>query len=60
MNWQAVFKRFKEPSSFAGMAGLFGIFGFQMEDPIVQSGILVVAGIFGFLAIAFGEKGEKK
>lgn len=47
----SLLKRFAEPSSYAGLAGIFGTFGINMPSPLFQSATLVLAGICG--AVAF-------
>lgn len=48
--------RLKEPSTYAGLAALAVVLGFQMED--FQNWVHALAGAFGFASILMGEKSE--
>jgi hypothetical protein len=48
--------RFKEPSSWGGMAGLFVLLGMQLDPGLVQSIATAGAGIAGIVAFFLPEK----
>lgn len=52
-------ERFKEPSSWAGLAGLASILGVNLDPGLSHSIALVGAGIAGLIAFFVPEKGTK-
>lgn len=52
--FKALLKRLKEPSTYAGLAGLALIAGVSVEQ--FQLYTNTVAGIFGFMSIILGER----
>ncbi len=48
-----IIKRFSEPSTYAGLAGLAVILGMSVDQ--FQDYANAVAGVFAFVAIALGE-----
>lgn len=49
-------ERFKEPSSYAGLAGLLTMFGVSNSDAVAHAVALVLAGICGAVSIFLPEK----
>lgn len=52
---KALAKRFQEPSSWAGLAGLVALMGLHLDPGAVQSLTLLGSGIAGLLAILLPE-----
>lgn len=52
----ALFQRFKEPSSWAGLTGLLILLGMSPPSDVIQAATQVAAGICGLLAFFFSEK----
>ena len=50
---KTIIKRFSEPSTYAGLAGLAVILGISMDQ--FQDYANAIAGVFAFVAIAIGE-----
>jgi hypothetical protein len=50
---ESLLSRLKEPSTYAGLAGLALLLGFQTEE--WQNWINASAGIFAFVSIILGE-----
>lgn len=50
----AIIKRLSEPSTYAGLAGLFLALGLSTEQFDIWAN--AAAGLFGFVAIVVGEK----
>lgn len=48
--------RFKEPSSWAGIAGIMAIFGVHLDPGILNAIIVFMAGFAGLLAVIIPEK----
>ncbi len=48
-----LFKRLKEPSTYAGLAGVALVFGISLEE--FQNYANMVAGAFAFVSIVIGE-----
>jgi len=48
--------RFKEPSSWAGIAGLLGVVGIHLDPGMANSVMLIGAGIAGVIAFLMPEK----
>lgn len=55
---EVILKRLSEPSTYAGLAGLALIVGFNADEMKLLSEAF--AGIFSFLAILIGENGKSK
>lgn len=49
-------KRFKEPSSYAGLTGLLAMLGVQMDPGLAQHISAGLAAAVGILSIVLGEK----
>lgn len=47
--------RFKEPSSWAGLAGLVALLGISVDPGLMQSAAMVGAGLAGIAAILIPE-----
>jgi hypothetical protein len=47
--------RFKEPSSWAGLAGVVGLFGISAPTGLIQSITLIGAGVCGVIAVLVPE-----
>ncbi len=52
----AILERFKEPSSWSGLAALLTGLGIQLPNGIAESGAFILAGIAGVLAVFLREK----
>ncbi len=52
-----ILKKLSEPSTYAGVAGLLAVLGFQVDDSIVQGVSAVLASVAGLAAIFLDEKG---
>lgn len=50
-------KRLREPSTYAGIGVLLGLFGVQIAPDLMQTGVQAVSGIAGLAAILMSEKG---
>lgn len=48
--------RFKEPSSYAGFAGLLGLAGIQLPDGIFENIVFILSGISGVISVVLKEK----
>lgn len=48
--------RFKEPSSYAGLAAILTAIGIQVDGDILQAGTYILAGIAGVVAVLLKEK----
>jgi hypothetical protein len=57
-NLHQLAERFKEPSSWAGIAGIAAVVGFTMDAGLMQSAIYIAAGIAGLVAF-FTPEGAK-
>lgn len=53
----AILDRFKEPSSYAGLAGLLGMFGLQVDGGLIQSITYALSGVCGVVAFFLRERG---
>lgn len=49
-------QRFKEPSSWAGLAGIVGILGIHADPGMLQSVAYIGAGVCGLVAFLVPEK----
>lgn len=49
-------ERFKEPSSYAGLAGLLGMFGVNTSDAVLHGIALILAGIAGIVSVFLPEQ----
>jgi hypothetical protein len=54
----AFLARMREPSTYAGLAVLFGLFGVQMAPETMTTAIQAASGLAGLAAIALGERGK--
>lgn len=59
-NLEPLLNRFKEPSSWAGLAGLAGLIGVHLDPGLAQSLAYLGAGLAGVLAFFVPEKGAAK
>ena len=50
---QAIINRLKEPSTYAGLAGLAVVAGLSTD--MFNEYVAAIAGVFGFIAIFLGE-----
>jgi hypothetical protein len=55
----AILERFKEPSSWSGIAALLTGLGIQLPDGVAENAAYVLAGIAGLLAVLLKEKAVK-
>jgi len=51
-------KRFKEPSSWAGLAAFAGMIGFQMDPGVAQGVAFIGAGVCTLIAVFVPEKSK--
>lgn len=52
----AILERFKEPSSWAGLAALLSSLGIQLPDGVAENAAFILAGVSGLLAVFLKEK----
>ena len=45
-----IVERFSEPSSYAGLAGILGMAGISVPDPLFHAVALMLAGLCGVVA----------
>ncbi len=50
--------RMREPSTYAGLAVLLGLFGVQMAPETMTAVVQTVSGAAALAAIALGERGK--
>lgn len=51
--------RFKEPSSYGGLAALLLLFGVNVDPGLLQNAVNVLAGLAGATSFFLGEPGSK-
>lgn len=54
----AILARLREPSSYAGLAMLFGLLGINVAPEAWQAGVQVVSGAAALAAILLRERGR--
>ena len=55
---QPLFKRLKEPSSYAALTGVLAMVGINVDEGMMQHISLVLASVAGRAGFFLGEKGE--
>ena len=55
---QPLFKRHKEPSSYAALTGVLAMIGINVDEGMMQHISLVLASVAGLAGFFLGEKGE--
>ncbi len=58
--WKKIINRFKEPSTWAGFAGIAASFGLTLDPGMVQAVSGGLTGVFGALAWFIKEKGPQR
>lgn len=54
----AFLTRLREPSTYAGLAVLLGLFGVQVAPEAMTAGVQVISGAAALAAMALGERGK--
>ena len=54
-----ILKRFKEPSSWAALAAIFALLGFNMPESMMQNITQVGMGLAGILGFFMSDPGHK-
>jgi len=54
MEW--IISRLKEPSTYAGLGVLFGLFGFNVPEPTIAAGAQALMALAGFASMFLKDK----
>ncbi len=52
----AIFARLREPSTYAGISVMLGVFGVNVAPEIMQSAVQVLTGLSALAAVFLSEK----
>ena len=53
---QYILDRFKEPSTYAGLAALLAAFGLHVDEGVLQAVVAVATGLAGLASVLLAEK----
>ena len=56
---QELMNRFKEPSSYAALSGVFALLGIMVPSDLWQSVVMLCCGAAGAIGFFIREKGEQ-